>query len=230
MVSSKRAWWGAALVLCLQAGCFFGKDQLRSQNPSPCHFPCVANQIAQLDRQCHGYHPTCCESWHADCCPCPPPDCGVWPPPPPAELENIEAPAAQPRPARPPAAEPKLEPGTLPPPELDSPTKPPSSPLPESSDTMPVEPRPAPTELPSLIPPGGELRPSSNSGAIRRDERIQRTSALLEKLRKLRQDNLKYAEQAAADQNPTGPDASPAEIPRLAAPEPCSIRLVPTNP
>ncbi len=68
-----RTWSCVAGTLFLLAGGCVGHDQLRLRDPSPCHVQCEFNCVAQLDPECHGYHPTCWIPWAGDCPGCPPP-------------------------------------------------------------------------------------------------------------------------------------------------------------
>src|SRR5262245_11687283 len=125
MFSSRRAWWGATLVVCLQTGCFFGQDRQSFQNPFAYHRHCDVNRVAQADPECQGYCPACREPRERECCPCPPPTNSLWSPEPQlAKPETIAAPMVRPHIAQPPAAEPEPEPTALPPPAILTPAMP----------------------------------------------------------------------------------------------------------
>ena len=153
-----RAWPCAAGILFLLATGCVGHDQLRLKDPSPCHVQCDYNQVAQLDPECHGYHPTCWSPWAADCQACPPPPSGVYPvmqdvPSP----ESVASPQPQSKPPQHKLPEPEPKPApteTKPGPEIPST---PSEPTPAPSETTP---KPNETTTPGETTPPGQTTPA----------------------------------------------------------------------
>ncbi len=186
------------MLFLLAAGCV-GHDQLRLKDPSPCHMQCQYNAVAQLDPECHGYHPTCWIPWAATCPGCPPPPSGVYPimegpmgpepvPPPQPVLktpqQKLPPPETTPAPTEP---TPALQPPAAP----SEPTPAPTETPPPAEGTVPGEGMPAPgsnpippettptmPDLPPLVPPGREL--PNGSPPKDRDSEPRKKNAMLE--------------------------------------------------
>ncbi len=176
---NSRAFWRTMLKVraqfCLllfaaimQGCCFVGHDQLKLPDPSPCHLQCDYTQVAPIDPECHGYHPTCWSPWSADCCGCPPPPSGVYPiieeaphlePVPPAEInKSLPPPSAPGTPSSEGSELPAPDfgshpPGIQPPPPAENPASP-QEPM-QPSQTMP-----APQKNPEA--PSGSANPEAS--------------------------------------------------------------------